>query len=84
MHDVCRVISFEGDHELLISQANTIHSFGLGDQEFVVAFEADDPADIVHMVEDLRAAEVRLYTAIDTPIFLGFRKSLLEALEDLG
>ena len=65
-------------------QANTIHSFGLGDQEFVVAFEADDPADIVHMVEDLRAAEVRLYTAIDTPIFLGYRKSLAEALEDLG
>jgi chlorite dismutase len=65
-------------------QANTIHSFGLGDQEFVVAFEADDPADILHMVEDLRAAEVRLYTAVDTPIFLGCRKSVREALEDLG
>ncbi len=65
-------------------QANTIHSFGLGDQEFVVAFEADDPADIIHMVEDLRAAEVRLYTAVDTPIFLGRRKGLREALEDLG
>jgi chlorite dismutase len=65
-------------------QANTIHSFGLGDQEFVVAFEADDPVDIVRMVEDLRAAEVRLYTAVDTPIFLGRRKSLEQALEDLG
>jgi chlorite dismutase len=64
--------------------ANTIHSFGLGDQEFVVAFEADDPADIVRMVEDLRSAEVRLYTSIDTPIFLGYRESLIKALEDLG
>jgi peroxiredoxin len=64
--------------------ANTIHSFGLGDQEFVVAFESDDPGALVHMVEDLRAAEVRLYTAIDTPLFLGRRKRLIEALKDLG
>jgi peroxiredoxin len=64
--------------------ANTIHSFGLGDQEFVVAFESDDPAALVHMVEDLRAAEVRLYTSIDTPVFLGRRKSLSDALSDLG
>lgn len=64
--------------------ANTIHSFGLGDQEFVVAFESEDPAAIEHMVEDLRAAEVRRYTAIDTPIFLGRRKDLRAALGDLG
>ena len=64
--------------------ANTVHSFGLGDQEFVVAFESDDPAAIVRMVEDLRAAEVRLYTAIDTPIFLARRKELRAALADLG
>jgi chlorite dismutase len=64
--------------------ANTIHSFGLGDQEFVVAFESDDPAALVHMVEDLRAAEVRVYTSVDTPVFLGRRKSLAEALGDLG
>jgi chlorite dismutase len=63
---------------------NTINSFGLGDQEFVVAFESDDAAALVKMVEDLRVAEVRLYTAIDTPIFLGRRKPLREALADLG
>jgi chlorite dismutase len=64
--------------------ANTVHSFGLGDQEFVVAFESDDPVAIERMVEDLRAAEVRRYTAIDTPIFLGRRKNLRDALDDLG
>ncbi|MGH2343590.1 MAG: chlorite dismutase family protein, partial [Chloroflexota bacterium] len=64
--------------------ANTIHSFGLGDHEFVVAFEAEDPADLEYMVEDLRAAEVRLYTAIDTPVFLGRRKEVRAALADLG
>jgi hydrogen peroxide-dependent heme synthase len=64
--------------------ANTVHSFGLGDQEFVVAFESDDPAAIARMVEDLRAAEVRRYTAVDTPIFLGRRKDLRATLDDLG
>ena len=64
--------------------ANTVHSFGLGDYEFVVAFESDDPVAIERMVEDLRAAEVRRYTAIDTPIFLGRRKDVRAALDDLG
>jgi len=64
--------------------ANTIHSFGLGDQEFVVAFESDDPAALEAMVEDLRGAEVRIYTANDTPIFLGRRKDVVAALSDLG
>lgn len=63
---------------------NTIHSFGLGDQEFVVAFESDDPFEMVRMVEALRATEVRRYTKLDTPIFLGQRKPAPEALEDLG
>jgi len=63
---------------------NTVHAFGLGDYEFVVAFESEDPAAIARMVEDLRAAEVRVYTAIDTPIFLGRRKTVSDALDDLG
>jgi len=63
---------------------NTVHAFGLGDYEFVVAFESEDPAAIEQMVEDLRAAEVRVYTAIDTPIFLGRRKEVRHALDDLG
>ncbi|MFI5269761.1 MAG: chlorite dismutase family protein [Chloroflexota bacterium] len=63
---------------------NTIHSFGLGDQEFIVAFESDDPFEMVRMVEALRATEVRRYTKLDTPIFLGQRKSASEALEDIG
>lgn len=64
--------------------SNTINSFGLGDQEFVVAFESDDPAALEAMVEDLRVAQVRLYTASDTPIFLGYRKDLRLVLDDLG
>jgi peroxiredoxin len=59
---------------------NTINSFGIADQEFVVALEDDDPAVIVKMVQRLRAAEVRKYTAIDTPIYLGLKMSVEEAI----
>ncbi|MBI2321971.1 MAG: chlorite dismutase family protein [Chloroflexi bacterium] len=63
---------------------NTVYSFGIADHEFVVAFESDDPVELVRMVEALRAAEARTYTDRDTPIFLGQRKPLAEVLADLG
>jgi chlorite dismutase len=63
---------------------NTISSYGLGDHEFVVAFESDDVPDMVRMVEHLRPAASRPYTKLDTPIFLGVRKDVGEALSDLG
>lgn len=62
---------------------NTLNSFGIQDQEFVVALEDDDPHELIKMVQRLRAAEVRKYTAIDTPIFLGNRKTPDEVFDDL-
>lgn len=62
---------------------NTVNSFGIQDQEFVVALEDDDPEQLIKMVQRLRAAEVRKWTALDTPIFLGNRKSATEAIADL-
>jgi hydrogen peroxide-dependent heme synthase len=59
---------------------NTVSSFGIADQEFIVALEDDDPATLVKMVQRLRAAEVRKYTQVDTPIFLGLRTPLEEAV----
>ena len=61
---------------------NTVNSFGIADQEFIVALEDDGPGTLVKMVQRLRAAEVRKYTALDTPIFLGLRMDLAAALED--
>jgi hydrogen peroxide-dependent heme synthase len=63
---------------------NTVSSFGIGDHEFVVAFEADDVGEMVRMVEYLRPAASRPYTKLDTPIFLGVLKDLPEVLGDLG
>ena len=63
---------------------NTVNSFGIQDQEFIVALEDDDPSVLVAMVQRLRLAEVRRYTQVDTPIYLGRLKSPDEAVRDLG
>ena len=63
---------------------NTTYSFGLDDQEFVVAFETDKPEDFLDLVMELRQAEASRYTERDTPIFSCVMKSLKEALDTLG
>jgi chlorite dismutase len=63
--------------------ANTVDSFGLGDYEFILANESDDPSEISRMMETLRATEVRRYTKLDIPIFLGRLREPAEALGDL-
>lgn len=62
---------------------NTVSSFGLQDQEFIVAIEGDDPMRLMKMVQELRAAEVREYTKLDTPIYLGEAKSIRDVLSDI-
>ena len=62
---------------------HTTYSFGLDDQEFVVAFETDNPEDFLDLVQELREAESSLYTLRDTPIFTCIRKPLKEILESL-
>lgn len=63
---------------------NTTYSFGLDDQEFVVAFETDKPEDFLDLVMELRNAEASRYTERDTPIFTCIMKSLKEMLDTLG
>jgi chlorite dismutase len=63
---------------------NTTYSFGLDDQEFVVAFESDKPEDFMDLVMELRETQGRLYTLRDTPIFTCIRKPLPEMLDLLG
>jgi peroxiredoxin len=63
-------------------QTNTVSSFGVADQEFIVALEDDDPSLLIKMIQRLRAADVRKYTLTDTPVFFGLRKGLHDALRD--
>jgi chlorite dismutase len=62
---------------------NTVNSFGVQDQEFIVALEDDDPNQLIKMVQKLRGAEVRKWTALDTPIYLGQQKAIREVLADI-
>jgi nitrite reductase/ring-hydroxylating ferredoxin subunit len=62
---------------------NTTYSFGLDDQEFVVSFETDEPADFLDLVMELREAKTSLYTLRDTPIFTCIAVSAREALNAL-
>jgi len=50
---------------------NTAYSFGLGDQDFVLAFETDQPAAFEDLVQRLRETEASRYTVRDTPFILG-------------
>ena len=50
---------------------NTTYSFGLGDQDFVLAFETDEPAAFEDLVQRLRETETSRYTVRDTPFILG-------------
>jgi chlorite dismutase len=59
---------------------NTSYSFGLDDQEFVVAFETDHPADFLDLVQRLRTTEASAYTLRDTPTFTCVSCSVERAL----
>ena len=62
---------------------NTSYSFGLDDQEFVVAFEGDDPAAFLDLVQKLRTTESSRYTKRDTPTFTCVSCSVERALNAL-
>jgi chlorite dismutase len=62
---------------------HTTYSFGIDDQEFMTAFECEEPADFMHLMLRLRDSEASRYTERDTPIFVGRFVSIREALAAL-
>jgi len=62
---------------------HTTYSFGIDDQEFMTAFECDEPADFMHLMLRLRESEASAYTLRDTPIFVGQHVTIREALAAL-
>ncbi|MGH7279547.1 MAG: chlorite dismutase family protein, partial [Candidatus Rokuibacteriota bacterium] len=71
-------------HKFPAIRINTAYSFGLDDQDFVVAFEGDDPKEFVTLLMKLRETEASRYTVRDTPQHTCFRRSLEEILNALG
>ena len=62
---------------------HTTYSFGIDDQEFMTAFECEEPADFMHLMLRLRDSEASRYTERDTPIFVGRHVPIREALAAL-
>jgi chlorite dismutase len=60
------------------------YSFGLDDQDFLVAYETDDLAAFGDLVRELRATDSRRSTVRDTPILLAIHRSGDELRELLG
>lgn len=63
---------------------NTAYSFGLDDQDFVVAFESDYPADFLDLVMELRETQSSLYTVRDVPIFTCISTTVEQIIKNLG
>ncbi len=63
--------------------ANTTSAFGIGDYEWILAFEADRLDRIVDLIRRLRATEARRYTKLEIPFFTGIRKPVNEIVAGL-
>jgi chlorite dismutase len=62
---------------------NTTYSFGLDDQDFVVAFETEEPKDFVDLVMELRETESSKFTERDKPMFTCVQLPMARILDQL-
>jgi len=52
-----------------------LYSFGLQDQEFVVAYETENLGQFSELVNGLRSTEARRHTALDTPLITAIHRT---------
>lgn len=75
---------FKIGHKYPLVKIHTGYSFGLDDQEFVLAFEADEPADFSELVMELRSSEASRFTELETPLFTCIAMNTRNILNQLG
>ena len=63
---------------------NTTYSFGIHDQDFMLAFECDDLRDFQNLIMDLRQTPVSAYVAVDTPMITCVKKDIVPIITSLG
>ncbi|HUK49441.1 MAG TPA: chlorite dismutase family protein [Terriglobales bacterium] len=74
---------FKLGHKYPSVKINTGYSFGLDDQEFMLAFETDNPVDFSELVMEMRSSEASRYTALETPLFTCIAMGVNEILSQL-
>jgi chlorite dismutase len=63
---------------------NITYSFGLDDQDFMVACGSDHAEDVLDLMQQLRETEASAFNLQDTPVFTCLHTSIEEMLERLG
>lgn len=63
---------------------NTTYSFGIDDQDFMLAFETDDLRDFQDLIMDLRETKVSEYVKVDTPMIPCIKKDIIPLIASLG
>lgn len=74
---------FKTGHKYPGVKIHTGYSFGIDDQEFVVAFESESMTEFLDLVEELRGSESSAYTERDIPILTCIHKPVSAILDDL-
>jgi len=63
---------------------NTTYSFGIDDQDFMLAFETEDLRDFQNLIMDLRETKVSAYVKVDTPMIVCVKKDIQPLVASLG
>ncbi len=63
---------------------NTTYSFGIGDQDFMLAFETDDLSRFQNLIMDLRETQLSKYILKDLPMIPCTLKNMDEIIKSLG
>lgn len=63
---------------------NTSYSFGISDQDFMLAFETDNLMDFQDLIIKLRETQVNRYVLKDTPMIVCVYKKIFDIIKSLG
>lgn len=63
---------------------NTTYSFGIHDQDFMLAFECDKLDDFQSLIMDLRQTSISRYVQQDTPMIVGTKKDIIPLIASMG
>ncbi len=63
---------------------NTTYSFGIHDEDFMLAFEVDDIRDFQDLIMDLRETQVTTYVKNDIPMIVCVKKDIISLITSMG
>ena len=63
---------------------NTTYSFGIADEDFMLAFETDDLYAFQNLIMELRASKVSAFVKVDTPMLVCVKKDIIPLITSLG